>query len=294
MYATMLIAVPTGVKVFNWLATMWRGSMTFETPMLFAIGFLFLFTMGGFTGLVCAIMPVDVQIQDTYYIVAHFHYVMVAGSLFAFFGGAYYWIPKWSGTMYNEKLGKVHFWSSMISFNVTFFPMHFLGLAGMPRRIPDYAQQFADWNMIASVGAFWFGASQLLFLYSMVQCARGKGAEGAGQAMGRRRHARVDGAVAGAVPHVRDPAGGQVTAAPTQPGRAAMDADPVPTADGAARLRARTAGRRSSCCRSRSCSSSASSRPSSWAARRPGSASSASAVLLYLVVAIGRNLRSKR
>jgi len=175
MYATMLIAVPTGVKVFNWLATMWRGAMTFETPMMFAIGFLFLFTLGGFTGLVCAIMPVDVQIQDTYYIVAHFHYVMVAGSLFAFFGGAYYWIPKWSGTMYSETLGKIHFWSSLIAFNVAFFPMHFLGLAGMPRRIPDYSQQFADWNMVSSIGAFWFGATQLLFLYSMVQCARGIG-----------------------------------------------------------------------------------------------------------------------
>ena len=122
MYATMLIAVPTGVKVFNWLATMWRGSMTFETPMLFAIGFLFLFTMGGFTGLVLAITPVDIQLQDTYYVVAHFHYVMVAGSLFAFFGGVYYWMPKWTGTMYDETLGKWHFWSSLIFFNVTFFP----------------------------------------------------------------------------------------------------------------------------------------------------------------------------
>jgi cytochrome c oxidase subunit 1 len=175
MYATMLIAVPTGVKVFNWLATMWRGAMTFEAPMLFAIGFLFLFTLGGFTGLILSIMPVDVQMQDTYYVVAHFHYVMVAGSLFAFFGGAYYWIPKWSGTMYSESLAKLHFWSSLISFNVAFFPMHFLGLAGMPRRIPDYAQQFADWNMISSIGAFWFGASQLIFLYAMIQCARGKG-----------------------------------------------------------------------------------------------------------------------
>jgi cytochrome c oxidase subunit 1 len=173
MYATMLIAVPTGVKVFNWLATMWRGSMTFEAPMLFAIGFLFLFTMGGFTGLVCAIMPIDVQIQDTYYIVAHFHYVMVAGTLFAFFGGVYYWIPKWTGHMYDEKLADIHFWLSFIFFNVTFFPMHFLGLAGMPRRIPDYAQQFADWNMLASIGAFGFGLSQLLFLYVVVKCIRG-------------------------------------------------------------------------------------------------------------------------
>src|SRR5438874_2109454 len=168
----MLIAVPTGVKVFNWLATMWKGSMTFETPMLFAIGFIFLFTMGGFTGLVLAITPVDIQLQDTYYVVAHFHYVLVAGSLFAFFGGIYYWLPKWCGRMYNEAMGKWHFWLSMIFFNVTFFPMHFLGLAGMPRRVPDYATQFADWNMVASIGAFGFGLSQLLLLYNVVTCIR--------------------------------------------------------------------------------------------------------------------------
>jgi cytochrome c oxidase subunit 1 len=172
MYATMLIAVPTGVKVFNWLATMWKGSMTFESPMLFAIGFIFLFTMGGFTGLVLAIVPVDIAIHDTYYVVAHFHYVLVAGSLFAFFGGVYFWLPKWSGRMYSEKLAKWHFWTSMIFFNITFFPMHFLGLAGMPRRIPDYALQFTDWNAIASVGAFGFGLSQLIFLYAVVQCIR--------------------------------------------------------------------------------------------------------------------------
>src|SRR5436309_6652778 len=166
MYVTMLIAVPTGVKVFNWLATMWKGSMTFETPMLFAIGFIFLFTMGGFTGLILAIMPIDIQLPDTYYVVAHFHYVLVAGSLFSLFAGFYFWVPKWTGRMYDETLARVHFWSSLISFNVAFFPMHFLGLAGMPRRIPDYAQQFADWNMISSIGAFWFGASQILLLYA--------------------------------------------------------------------------------------------------------------------------------
>ncbi len=165
MYATMLIAVPTGVKVFNWIATMWRGSMTFETPMLFAVGFLFVFTMGGFTGLILAIAPVDIQLQDTYYVVAHFHYVLVAGSLFAMFSGAYFWLPKWSGVMYDEKLGKTHFWSSIITFNITFFPMHFLGLAGMPRRYADYAPQFADFHAIATVGAFGFGLSQLVFAY---------------------------------------------------------------------------------------------------------------------------------
>ncbi len=173
MYATMLIAVPTGVKVFNWVATMWRGSMTFEAPMLWAIGFIFVFTIGGFTGLICAIAPIDVQIQDTYYVVAHFHYVLVAGSLFALFGAAYYWMPKWTGHMYPEFIGKLHFWCSMIFFNIAFFPMHFLGLAGMPRRIPDYALQFADFNALATIGAFGFGLSQLLFLVALVKSIQG-------------------------------------------------------------------------------------------------------------------------
>jgi len=173
MYATMLIAVPTGVKVFNWLATMWQGSMTFETPMLFSIGFVALFTLGGFTGVVLAMVPVDIQLQDTYYVVAHFHYVLVSGSLFAIFAGAYYWLPKWTGHMYNETLGKWHFWLSVIGFNITFFPQHFLGLAGMPRRIPDYALQFADFNMISSIGGFMFGATQLIFLFVVIKCIRG-------------------------------------------------------------------------------------------------------------------------
>ncbi len=173
MYATMLIAVPTGVKVFNWIATMWRGSMTFETPMLFAVGFIFVFTMGGFTGLILAVTPVDIQLQDTYYVVAHFHYVLVAGSLFAMFSGVYFWLPKWTGYMYDEGLAKLHFWCSMIFFNITFFPMHFLGLAGMPRRIPDYATQFADFNMIASIGAFGFGFSQLILLAVVIKAIKG-------------------------------------------------------------------------------------------------------------------------
>ena len=173
MYATMLIAVPTGVKVFNWIATMWKGSMTFETPMLFAVGFIFVFTIGGFTGLILAIAPVDIQVTDTYYVVAHFHYVLVAGSLFAIFAGAYFWLPKWTGHMYDETLGKWHFWLSMIFFNVTFFPMHFLGLAGMPRRVPDYALQFADFNMLASIGAFGFGLAQMLFVWGVIKCVRG-------------------------------------------------------------------------------------------------------------------------
>ncbi|MEO3693251.1 cytochrome c oxidase subunit I [Roseateles paludis] len=178
MYATMLIAVPTGVKIFNWLATMWRGSMTFETPMLFAVGFIFVFTMGGFTGLICAMAPIDIQIQDTYYVVAHFHYVLVAGSLYALFAGVYYWGPKWTGVMYSETRGKIHFWWSLIAFNVTFFPMHFLGLAGMPRRYADYPMQFTDFNQIASVGAFAFGLAQVyFFLFVVVPMMRGKGAK---------------------------------------------------------------------------------------------------------------------
>lgn len=172
MYATMLIAVPTGVKVFNWLATMWRGSMTFETPMLFAVGFIFLFTLGGLTGLTLALAPVDVQLHDSYYVVAHFHYVMVAGSLFSLFAAVYFWLPKWVGKMYNETLGQLHFWLSIIFFNLTFFVQHFLGLAGMPRRIPDYALQFADFNLISSIGAFGFGFAQLLFVYVVINCIR--------------------------------------------------------------------------------------------------------------------------
>ena len=173
MLATMLIAVPTGVKVFNWTATMWRGSLTFETPMLFSIAFVILFTIGGFSGLMMAITPVDFQYHDTYFIVAHFHYVLVTGALFAIFAGAYYWLPKWTGHMYDESLAKVHFWISLISVNVLFFPMHFLGLAGMPRRIPDYALQFTDYNQMASLGAFVFGGIQLLFLYIVIKCIRG-------------------------------------------------------------------------------------------------------------------------
>ena len=175
MFSTMLIAVPTGVKVFNWVATMWRGSMTFETPMLFAIAFVFLFTIGGFSGLMLAIAPVDFQYHDTYFVVAHFHYVLVPGAVFAIMAGVYYWLPKWTGVMYSETLGKWHFWLTAIFVNVTFFPMHFSGLAGMPRRIPDYAVQFADFNLWSSIGAFGFGFAQLLFLYIVIQSCLKKG-----------------------------------------------------------------------------------------------------------------------
>ena len=173
MFSTMMIAVPTGVKVFNWVSTMWRGAMTFETPMLFSLAFVFLFTIGGFSGLMLAIAPVDFQYHDTYFVVAHFHYVLVPGAVFAIMAGVYYWLPKWTGNMYDERLGKLHFWLSTIFVNVLFFPQHFLGLAGMPRRIPDYATQFADFNMVSSIGGFGFGLSQLLFIYVIVKCAKG-------------------------------------------------------------------------------------------------------------------------
>ncbi|MBT2144365.1 MULTISPECIES: cytochrome c oxidase subunit I [unclassified Rhodanobacter] len=171
MYATMLISVPTGVKVFNWVATMWGGSMTFETPMLFAIAFIILFTIGGFSGLMMALVPADFQYHDTYFIVAHFHYVLVTGALFAIIGASYYWMPKWTGNMYSEFWGKVHFWNSVIWVNVLFFPQHFLGLAGMPRRIPDYNVAFANFNMISSIGGFLFGATQLIFVGVLIHCA---------------------------------------------------------------------------------------------------------------------------
>ena len=173
MFATMLIAVPTGVKVFNWVATMWRGAMTFETPMLFAIGFIIMFSIGGFSGLMLALAPVDFQYHDTYFVVAHFHYVLVPGSIFAIIAAVYYWLPKWCGNMYSEGLGKLHFWTSTIFVNLTFFPMHFVGLAGMPRRIPDYALQFSDYNMLATIGAFGFGFSQIIFLIVVIKAIRG-------------------------------------------------------------------------------------------------------------------------
>ena len=173
MYATMVIAIPTGVKVFNWVATMWGGSMTFETPMLFALGFVLMFTIGGFSGLMLAVAPVDFQYHDTFFVVAHLHYVLYPGAIFATMAAVYYWIPKWTGNMYDERLGKIHFWTAVIALNLTFFPMHFVGLAGMPRRIADYALPFTGLNTFATLGAFLLGATQVLFLYIVIKTVRG-------------------------------------------------------------------------------------------------------------------------
>jgi len=165
MMATMVIAVPTGVKVFSWIATMWGGSIEFKTPMLWAVGFICLFTIGGVTGVVLSQAPVDRAYHDTYYVVAHFHYVMSLGAVFCIFAGIYYWIGKMSGRQYPERLGKIHFWMMFIGANLTFFPQHFLGRQGMPRRYIDYPEAFATWNMVSSLGAFLSFASFLLFFY---------------------------------------------------------------------------------------------------------------------------------
>ena len=167
--ATMVIAVPTGVKIFSWIATMWGGSITFRVPMLFALGMIFLFTLGGVTGVVLANAGIDLAMHDTYYVVAHFHYTMSMGAMFGIFAAFYYWIGKMSGRQYNETLGKIHFWVTFIGVNIIFFPQHFLGLAGMPRRIPDYPDVYAGFNMISSIGTYISAAGTLLFIYIAVR-----------------------------------------------------------------------------------------------------------------------------
>jgi len=167
--ATMVIAVPTGVKIFSWIATMWGGSIEFRTPMVWAIGFIFLFTVGGVTGVVLSNAGVDRALQETYYVVAHFHYTMSLGATFGIFAAWYYWFPKMFGYMYNETIAKTHFWVTFIGVNLVFFPQHFLGLSGMPRRYVDYPDAFAGWNFVSSVGSYISGFGMLIFLYCVIE-----------------------------------------------------------------------------------------------------------------------------
>ena len=173
MITTAIIAVPTGIKIFSWLATLWRGVLHLDTPMLFALGFLTMFTLGGISGVLLAVIPVTIHVSDTYFIVAHIHYVLFGGSLFTIFAGVYYWFPKMTGRMYDERLGKLHFWTTFIFFNATFAPMHVIGVQGMPRRVADYAEQWAGWNLAISIMSFFLGLSALVFAYNIIASWRG-------------------------------------------------------------------------------------------------------------------------
>jgi cytochrome c oxidase subunit 1 len=173
MITTAIIAIPTGIKVFSWLATLWRGVIHLDTPMLFALGFLTTFTLGGISGIMLAMIPFDIHVSQTYFIVAHIHYVLYGGSLFTIFAGVYYWFPKMTGRMFDDRLGKWHFWLTFIFFNLTFGPMHLIGIQGMPRRVAEYAAKFAAWNLFISLSSFVLGASTLIFVYNMVASWRG-------------------------------------------------------------------------------------------------------------------------
>ncbi len=174
MVMSMVIAVPTGVKIFNWLATLWRGNISFDTPMLWALGFIGLFTIGGLSGIFLAAFPVDWQLTQTYFVVAHIHYVLFGGSMFGIFGGLYYWWPKMFGRMLDEGLGKLHFWLVFLGFNLTFLPQHFLGLLGMPRRVYTYSSGglWEVYNMISTIGAFTMALGMLVFVVNVVRTAR--------------------------------------------------------------------------------------------------------------------------
>ncbi len=173
MITTAIIAVPTGVKIFSWLATLWRGVLHMDTPMLWAMGFITMFTLGGISGVMLAMVPFDLHVSKTYFIVAHIHYVLFGGSVFTIFAGVYYWFPKMTGRMYDERLGRWHFWTTLVFFNITFAPMHLIGIQGMPRRVADYSSQFATWNLIISLASFALGLSTLIFVYNMVVSWRG-------------------------------------------------------------------------------------------------------------------------
>ncbi|HEY1777618.1 MAG TPA: cytochrome c oxidase subunit I [Solirubrobacteraceae bacterium] len=173
MITTAIIAVPTGVKIFSWLATLWRGVLHMDTPMLWAMGFITCFTLGGISGVMLAMVPFDLHVSKTYFIVAHIHYVLFGGSVFTIFAGVYYWFPKMTGRMYDERLGKWHFWTTLIFFNATFAPMHVIGIQGMPRRVADYSSQWATWNLAISISSWLLGLSTLIFVYNMIVSWRG-------------------------------------------------------------------------------------------------------------------------